>query len=615
MALYSSYLYRKGTIFYARLRLPQRLTGWLLQTELRWSLRTSSPQSARRRLPVAVAIAQELFAVAHVIVSTAHDPLTEDERITITAELEKLKVISLSKFKSTLSRGAGGIIDAQQLVAAERPLVSAFAQAIAANDFDRHEVVISAQELLSVVDRLGFDFSGNNPNFNYLAKEYCASMILGHRTKRALLLQALNKDLEEQGSPASTPPVSNPAPAPAAPLVGAAHPMQTNTRSTPLSQIVDEYLGDLRGRNTTEKTLQEYRGILTKLVDFLEDRPVESLVRKDLMAFRTMLGSYPARPTVAQRKLGLKALLELDLPQKLGESTIGKHMDRVSQLLDWAERSAYAVKASIGKGLQPRSFQKENEQRDRYTAEDLIVLFSTPEFQGEEAFNRPVHYWAPLISLYQGMRIDEICQLRLCDILQDAESGIHLIRCSRDDPDMKLKTNSSVRSIPVHSKLVDLGFLEYVGMLRSKGHRRLFPTLTRHPKNGYAHAVSKWFSEYKTKLGFGPKKVFHSFRHTVSDHFKQTLQPSAIADAIMGHATQGSEGQRRYGKDYQPAVMKPVIESLSFDVPAKPFKQVKFADDETEALRSPKAASQLCLRRQRARQKAKAAEDECGTSQ
>lgn len=614
MALYSSYLYRKGTIFYARLRLPQRLTGWLLQTELRWSLRTSSPQSARRRLPVAVAIAQEFFAVAHVIVSTAHDPLTEDERITIKAELEKLKVIALSKFKSTLSRGPGGIIDAQQVVAAERPLVSAFAQAIAADDFDRHEVVVSAQELLSVINRLGFDFSGNNPNFNYLAKEYCASMVLQHRTKRVLLHQALNKDLEELNPPEAMPVSDHPAPTSIPPVPPADH-APTSTRFTPISQVVSEYLQDLRGRNIREGTVLEYQGVLTKLSDFLNDRPIESLRKTDLMAFREMLRNYPARPTAAQRKLGLKALLELDIPQKLGESTIGKHLDRVSQLLDWAERSDYAVKASIGKGLQPRSNRKESEERDRYTAEDLNVLFSTPEFQGKKAFHRTPYYWVPLISLYQGMRIDEICQLRLCDIALDAESGIHSIRCSREDPDMKLKTNSAVRSIPLHSKLVKLGLLDYVEMLRSKGHRMLFPTLTRHPKNGYSHAVSKWFSDYKKDLGFGPKKVFHSFRHTVSDHFKQTLQTPAVADAIMGHAPQGSEGPRRYGKDYWLAVMQPVIESLSFEVPAKPFNEVKFVDAEKAALRSPKVAEQLRQQRQQARQKASAAVDESEDSQ
>lgn len=614
MALYSSYLYRKGTIFYARLRLPQRLTGWLLQTELRWSLRTSSPNSARRRLPVAVAIAQEFFAVAHVIVSTAHDPLTEDERITITAELEKLKVISLSKFRSLISRGAGGIIDAQQLVAAERPLVSAFVQAIDTNDFDRHEVVTSAQELLSVVDRLGFDFSGNNPNFNYLAKEYCASVVLQHRTKNALLRQALNKDMEELNVPRAMAATGYPAPASIPPVPRADYAL-TPTRSTPISQVIREYLQDLRGRKVREETVLEYQGVLTKFSDFLEDRPIETLKKTDLMGFREMLSKYPARPTIAQRKLGLKALLKLDLPQKLGESTIGKHLERVSQLLDWAERSDYAVRASIGKGLQPRSFRKESEERDRFTAEDLIVLFSTPEFQGKKAFHRTPYYWVPLISLYQGMRIDEICQLRLCDITKDAESNIHLIRCTREDPDMKLKTNSAVRSIPVHSKLEALGLIEYVELLRSKGHSKLFPTLNRHSKNGYSHVVSKWFSAYKKSLGFGPKKVFHSFRHTVSDHFKQTGQPPAVADAIMGHATQGSEGQRRYGKDYQPAVMRPVIESLTFEVPAKPFKQIKFVDAEKTALRSPKVAEQLRQQRQQARQKAGAKRDEGNASQ
>lgn len=368
----------------------------------------------------------------------------------------------------------------------------------------------------------------------------------------------------------------------------------------------------MRGRNTTEKTIQEYRGILTKLVDFLEDRSIELVTRPHLMGFREMLKTYPARPTLVQRRLGLKALIDLGLKPALGHSTIAKHLDRVSQLMMWAERSGYEIKASMAQGLQPKSTTKENEERDRYSLSDLTTLFATAQYQGEAPFNRTAFYWAPLIALYTGMRLDEICQLRIQDIYLDQETNLHAISINDEGEDRKLKNKSSPRIIPLHSQLVRLGLLEYVKVLRSNRHRMLFPTLNRHPKNGYSHAVSKWFSTYKTDLGFDRKKVFHSFRHTVADHLKQELKNPEIVDAILGHASKGSENHRRYGKDYRLDLMKPVIEALNFNVPAVPFGSLLLVDTEKAALRSAKTANALRDRRRNA--KANASDDaaQCG---
>ena len=66
----------------------------------------------------------------------------------------------------------------------------------------------------------------------------------------------------------------------------------------------------------------------------------------------------------------------------------------------------------------------------------------------------------------------------------------------------------------------------------------------------YGYAASKWFKPYRTRCGItSKKKVYHSFRHTLTDHLKQKMVNMAVVEEFTGHALQG-EGASRYGKKY-----------------------------------------------------------------
>jgi integrase len=74
------------------------------------------------------------------------------------------------------------------------------------------------------------------------------------------------------------------------------------------------------------------------------------------------------------------------------------------------------------------------------------------------------------------MRLNEACQLYLDDIRQD-NAGIWFISINDDAEDKSLKTKASEREVPIHSKLIEFGFLNYVNQVRTLGHKRLFPEL------------------------------------------------------------------------------------------------------------------------------------------
>lgn len=96
----------------------------------------------------------------------------------------------------------------------------------------------------------------------------------------------------------------------------------------------------------------------------------------------------------------------------------------------------------------------------------------------------------------QGARLNEICQLHLKDIRQD-KNGLYAFNFNADEEDKRLKTNSSSRIVPVHSKLIELGLITFSNQLMLQNETRLFPEIKRNSNGSYSDAPSKWFSRYR----------------------------------------------------------------------------------------------------------------------
>ena len=68
-----------------------------------------------------------------------------------------------------------------------------------------------------------------------------------------------------------------------------------------------------------------------------------------------------------------------------------------------------------------------DQQKKRFSSEDLTLIFQKiAEMPTQKRFFRHLYtfrYWIPIFALYQGMRLNEICQLHLEDVF--AIDGIH----------------------------------------------------------------------------------------------------------------------------------------------------------------------------------------------
>jgi integrase len=149
-------------------------------------------------------------------------------------------------------------------------------------------------------------------------------------------------------------------------------------------------------------------------------------------------------------------------------------------------------------------------------------------------------YWIPLLALYTGARCSELCQLLVQDI--NTSGRVPLIKITDQGEGQHVKTNASVRTIPIHSELIRLGFLEYVSSQKST---RLWPNLPlRDGKPG--SFFSQWFGTFRQTLDIPNTLVFHSFRHTVRSSLTRSNVPEPIIDRLLGHEERGSIGARVY---------------------------------------------------------------------
>jgi integrase len=139
--------------------------------------------------------------------------------------------------------------------------------------------------------------------------------------------------------------------------------------------------------------------------------------------------------------------------------------------------------------------------------------------------------WLPFLAFFTGARLDELGRLQPGDVIGSDFPRI-IIR--------QAKNQSSVREVPLHPKLIELGWLEYVEAVRKAGYETLWPHMTsKSTKTPDSEILGRWFNRWlHTTLKLPSTKVFHSFRHTFKDLCRNSLIPRDVHQALTGHAKQ-----------------------------------------------------------------------------
>jgi|GEM_PF-6840315 len=310
----------------------------------------------------------------------------------------------------------------------------------------------------------------------------------------------------------------------------------------------------------------EVREDFNLLIRILGDKPAAELNRIDAIKLFNVVKMLPANINGINRYLGksIDEILELnDTPR--AESTINGVMVNASALCTWMVEHEYVTQDFFKKLRVPRK----KGGRDRFDDGELLSIFSHETFT-RLYYQYDYHYFIPLIALMSGMRMNEICQIRYQDIIH--ENGIPVMHIVSDDGGTKVKTSASIRRVPVHPKLIELGFLEFAQTRKSK--ECLFDGLPMASDGRRSKNASTWFIRFRRWIKLTEKgKDFHSFRHTVIDDLKQRPMEinERVLKAVVGHSDLLSEEIQkdditfdRYGKQYHAKTLHQLICMLDY---------------------------------------------------
>ena len=343
------------------------------------------------------------------------------------------------------------------------------------------------------------------------------------------------------------------------------HSLQVEPPGTPISEVADKYRKEMMaGGNWTAKTESEYRAAHQLLINVVNDMPIAIVDHPTAQYFKEILVKLPSnmnkKPLYRDKPVKEVAKMQIPKDDLLSISKVNAYIGRVSELFKWAIKNGH-TQLNPFTGIKLKQKVADHEKRIPFDDANLKALFSTPIFQKGE-HKHPYFYWLPLLGLFTGARIDELCQLYLEDIYQVADLWVIDIN---DALDKKLKNQPSKRVIPIHSRLIKLGLVEFVDKLRKKGEVRLFPELKK-GRDGYSQAASKWFTRYRIRCGVtDDRKAFHSFRHTVDNFMKQRKEVREIMGAVLGHKDE-SMTTGWYGLPYEAHTLVSAIESLDFPI-------------------------------------------------
>jgi integrase len=320
-----------------------------------------------------------------------------------------------------------------------------------------------------------------------------------------------------------------------------------------LGHIAAEDGSDLISMWAKEKGIRS-RGIyqtrldMAKFVILIEHDDATRVIPQDIVRFKEHLGG-----------MGLAA------------TTINRYLSAIKSPLGWAKKN-HKIATDPGAGIKydSRSGTNRKVKRLGYTNDQARTILLAARRE-----KKPSRRWIPWVCAFTGCRLDEVAGRNACDIKRVGSTWV------LDIPDGK--NEGAARRIPLHSKLIDEGFLDnYWRELPKDG--PLFPDLKdgRYGRAGTATKnIGRWLRQVQKETGillveeprFAPN---HSWRHRFKSEARRVgkdqrpIMSEETSDALTGHY----EGKvsRDYGEYYVDSVLRPAIESMLSPFDIEPFE-------------------------------------------
>ena len=340
----------------------------------------------------------------------------------------------------------------------------------------------------------------------------------------------------------------------------------TPTQGETLKEALNQHLAEEERQDLDHKTISDKRKVYADFLGFHGDIPLNDITKNFISSQNGWRSNEFDQPNSKNPE------------KKRGGVTLEKRHGYLSKFFVWANESGkYHHENPLKQKMVPKSQIKANTQSwEEFTDGDIAALFNANNYVAQ--MTEPDWYWLPLCALFSGARISEIAKAELSSF-----EIIGGIKCYRV---INAKTIDSKRTIPIHSKLLELGFWDYAEYLKSEGEVFITPHRVHDPvgtpkkertKKPQDSTGDKWgayvdFCGIKNRL-----KSFHSFRSTAITDLHNANAPHSAIKRGLGHTTEGMKGVHgQYVRGIELENIQKAIELLEH--PQVDFKKLRLED-------------------------------------
>lgn len=349
-----------------------------------------------------------------------------------------------------------------------------------------------------------------------------------------------------------------------------------------LGAVMQAYLEEIKP-SISARSFEEQRDCLAYLTDWLgQDYPI---IQLDVSKAREAKGLLAGTPKNRNKQAVTKgrtipdqiALAAEHALPCLGNASVNKYLTYFDGMLGWAKDNRYITDNPFT-GIRVKAAKKKTVRRDAFSKVEVQKILSGLG-QGAESslVKNESNYWGALIAVYTGARRNEIAGLLPEDVKYDDASGIWYFDITEEGEQGKsLKSDAAKRIVPIHSRLLELGFMDFLEKSKAKGTKirhggghkvRLLYDLTYTEHEQWGRNLGRWFNErFLAKLGLKTsKKTLHSLRHSFITSLSAAGVDGAIVKSIVGHEadTVTTQVYTHYGVDHLP-VFKEAMEKLPY---------------------------------------------------
>jgi integrase len=319
------------------------------------------------------------------------------------------------------------------------------------------------------------------------------------------------------------------------------------------------------------KLVDEWRTAIARFARLHNDPPVDIITASMVRNYRRTCAALPARAGKAITTLPLLEQVEFAEAQglkTLSPATVNKALSAIRVTLDHAVEELEVIRENVAKSVKSLAKASAEDARLPFEPQDLVKIFSA-DLPAKSGVSSSTFAWTLLLAAFTGCRLEELGKLRPGNVR--TYEGIPYIaieldrlrvREKQDGPAKRVKTASAKRDIPLHTILIEAGFLDLVAKRRNEGAEWLFPELDTNKYGSRTARLSRVMNDFLNDLGLSdPELVFHSFRHTGKRAIRGKA-PADVVDLLFGHAN-GSVSTL-YGRGAEMQVLRDAVEKISY---------------------------------------------------